>query len=114
MIDPGTGDQYLKRRVTTGCYDVDVSNANDIWKSETVLFFYLPTLAAQVAFMLLSTRILYYILKPLNQPRLVSEILASASSIPQFASFNARIVASQSCSILHIYTYMHDYKQNKI
>ncbi|RDX60784.1 Cation/H(+) antiporter 15, partial [Mucuna pruriens] len=68
-------DQYVKRRVTTGCYEVDVSNPNSVWKSETVLFFYLPTFAAQVAFMLLSTRILYYILKPLNQPRLVSEIL---------------------------------------
>jgi len=92
MIDQGLEDEYLKRRVTTGCYDVDVSNANEIWKSETVLFFYLPTLAAQVAFMLLSTRILYYVLKPLNQPRLVSEILASAS-----ASFNALILAFQPC-----------------
>ncbi|XP_047172848.1 cation/H(+) antiporter 15-like [Vigna umbellata] len=89
MIDPGTGDQYLKRRVTTGCYDVDVSNANDIWKSETVLFFYLPTLAAQVAFMLLSTRILYYILKPLNQPRLVSEILMGILISPELFGSSA-------------------------
>ncbi|KAL9332608.1 hypothetical protein ACSQ67_002218 [Phaseolus vulgaris] len=52
MADKGTEDQYLKRRVTTGCYDVDVSNANEIWKSETVLFFYLPTLAAQMGIMI--------------------------------------------------------------
>lgn len=71
-------DQYVKRSVTTGCYNVDVSNPNDIWKSENILFFYLPNFAAQVAFMLLSTRLLYYILRPLNQPRLVSEILVSA------------------------------------
>ena len=104
MADKGTEDQYLKRRVTTGCYDVDVSNANEIWKSETVLFFYLPTLAAQVAFMLLSTRILYYLLRPLNQPRLVSEILASASSsIPLFASFNAPNLHMNHASILYIY-----------
>ncbi|KAK7387455.1 hypothetical protein VNO78_28273 [Psophocarpus tetragonolobus] len=82
-------DQYVKRHVTTGCYNVDVSNPNDIWKSETVLFFYLPTLAAQVAFMLLSTRFFYYILKPLNQPRLVSEILVGFLISPELFGSSA-------------------------
>ncbi|KAK7305867.1 hypothetical protein VNO77_43779 [Canavalia gladiata] len=68
-------DQYLKRHVTTGCYETFVSNPNPIWQSESVLAFYLPTFAAQVAFMLLSTRSMYYILRPFNQPRLVVEIL---------------------------------------
>ncbi|TKY47537.1 Cation/H(+) antiporter 15 [Spatholobus suberectus] len=82
-------DQYLKRRVTTGCYNVDVSNPNSVWKSETVLFFYLPTFAAQVSFMLFSTRTLYYILRPLNQPRLVAEILMGILISPELFGSSA-------------------------
>ncbi|KAL2333361.1 hypothetical protein Fmac_014574 [Flemingia macrophylla] len=82
-------DQYMKRHVTTGCYNVDVSNPNSIWKSETVLFFYLPTFAAQVGFMLLSTRSLYYILRPLNQPRLIAEILIGILISPELFGSSA-------------------------
>lgn len=60
-----------------GCYDTYVANPNLIWRSESVLQFYLPTLAAQVAFIVFTTRFLYYILRPFNQPLLVVMIIVS-------------------------------------
>jgi hypothetical protein len=57
------------------CYSTGVSNGNDIWQSDSVLPFFLPSFAAQIAFMLFTNRFLYYLLRPFNQPRLVAEIL---------------------------------------
>ncbi|OIV97418.1 hypothetical protein TanjilG_16179 [Lupinus angustifolius] len=60
-----------------GCYVAEVANPNKIWRGETVLGFYLPNLAAQIALILFTTRSLHYILRPLNQPLIVAEIIAS-------------------------------------
>lgn len=69
------GDKYNMRPHVSGCYETTVSNGNEIWQSESVLVFYLPNFAAQVAFTLFCNRGLYYLLRPFNQPRFVVEIL---------------------------------------
>lgn len=71
-------DNYISRNKVYGCYDTAVSNANDIWQSDSVLTFYLPNFAAQIAFMLFANRCLYYLFRPFNQPRFVVEILVIA------------------------------------
>ncbi|KAI4296937.1 hypothetical protein L6164_036854 [Bauhinia variegata] len=58
------------------CYTIDVSMHNDIWRSDSVLMNVLPIIGGQVALVIFLTHLLYYILGPLRQPRLVSDILA--------------------------------------
>ncbi|KAJ1380733.1 Sodium/solute symporter superfamily [Sesbania bispinosa] len=76
-------DPYQKREAVAGCYQTVVSNPNAIWQSESVLTYYLPAFATQVAFMLISTRCIYFILRPLHQPRIVIEILMGFMISPE-------------------------------
>ncbi|XP_057432199.1 cation/H(+) antiporter 15-like [Lotus japonicus] len=75
--------EYNKRVKIEGCYETIVSNPNAIWKSDSILTFYLPFFTAQVALMLITTRSAYYILRPLNQPLIVVEILIGFMISPE-------------------------------
>lgn len=76
--------EYNKRVKVEGCYETIVTNPNAIWKSDSILTFYLPSFATQIAIMLITTRSVYYILRPLNQPLIVVEILVSNIHHAQF------------------------------
>ncbi|XP_045802232.1 cation/H(+) antiporter 15-like [Trifolium pratense] len=75
--------KHIMRSQVSGCYTTGVSNGNDIWQSDSVLPFFLPSFAAQVAFMLFANRFLYYFLRPFNQPPLVAEILTGFLLSPE-------------------------------
>lgn len=81
-------DNGISRSKVYGCYNTSVSNGNDIWQSDSVLTFYLPTFAAQLAFMLFTNRCLYYLFRPFNQPRIVVEILVTNYVNSCMSNFN--------------------------
>ncbi|KAK7256915.1 hypothetical protein RIF29_30493 [Crotalaria pallida] len=58
-----------------GCYQMNLTNPNDIWRSQSVLQSTISLFGAQVAFILFSSRLLYYILRPFNQPLIVFQII---------------------------------------
>lgn len=60
---------------TTVCYDIPVSITNGIWQAQNPLTEVLPLFVWQLTVILLITRLLFLVLKPLHQPRLVAEIL---------------------------------------
>ncbi|GMY37883.1 cation/H(+) antiporter 15-like [Fagus crenata] len=61
---------------TIVCYDIPVSITNGIWQAQNPLTEVLPLFVWQLTVILLITRLLFLVLKPLHQPRLVAEILA--------------------------------------
>ncbi|WJX55545.1 hypothetical protein P8452_41310 [Trifolium repens] len=56
------------------CYEVDVLNPSRIWQTDNILKVELPVLATQVVFTVILSRFLFFIYKPLHQPRLISQI----------------------------------------
>ncbi|KAK7350645.1 hypothetical protein VNO77_09490 [Canavalia gladiata] len=66
-----------------GHYQNYVDNPNPIWKSENVLRFYLPQFTVLMFFVVSVTRLVHYILRPLNQPPFVAEFLAGLFLCPQ-------------------------------
>ncbi|XP_020211690.1 cation/H(+) antiporter 15 [Cajanus cajan] len=56
------------------CYKVYVTNPNRIWQTDNVLKKELPTLAFQIAFTVLLSRLFYLIYKPFRQTRLIAQI----------------------------------------
>ncbi|KAI4354087.1 hypothetical protein L6164_002987 [Bauhinia variegata] len=68
----------------TACYEVTAINPNEIWKSSNVFSGPLPLLALQLCFVMLCSRISYCILKPLHQPRFISDIFAGNMIGPQY------------------------------
>jgi hypothetical protein len=61
------------------CYEVDVLNPSRIWQTDNILKVELPVLAIQVVFTVILSRFLFFIYKPLHQPRLISQISVSMS-----------------------------------
>jgi hypothetical protein len=59
------------------CYEVDVLNPSRIWQTDNILKVELPVLAIQVVFTVILSRFLFFIYKPLHQPRLISQISVS-------------------------------------
>ncbi|XP_061351596.1 cation/H(+) antiporter 15-like [Gastrolobium bilobum] len=64
------------------CYNVSVLNPSRIWQTDNVLKSELPILAFQIAFTALLSRVLFFILKPLHQPRLISQIFVGLLLTP--------------------------------
>lgn len=60
------------------CFLQDAVAGDTAWQTNNSLFRYLPYLTTQIAIMILVTRILMFILKPLRQRRFVSEVLVSS------------------------------------
>ncbi|KAK2395672.1 cation/H antiporter [Trifolium repens] len=58
------------------CYLNRIDNPGSIWNSENVLLLYLPNLIIQIFLVVVATRVMYGILRPLNQPHFVAELLA--------------------------------------
>ncbi|XP_061375903.1 cation/H(+) antiporter 15-like [Gastrolobium bilobum] len=56
------------------CYEVSEPSPAQFWQTENVLNSKLPMLAIQIAYTVLVSRIFFFLLKPLHQPRLISHI----------------------------------------
>lgn len=50
---------------------------NGIWQGDNPLDYSLPLFILQLTLVVVITRVMVYILKPLKQPRVISEILVS-------------------------------------
>lgn len=62
---------------TIVCYAPTMITTNGIWQGDNPLDYSLPLFVLQLTLVVVTTRILVYILKPFRQPRVISEILVS-------------------------------------
>lgn len=62
---------------TIVCYAPTMITTNGIWQGDNPLDYSLPLFILQLTLVVVTTRLLVYILKPLRQPRVISEILVS-------------------------------------
>ncbi|PNY08301.1 cation H(+) antiporter 15-like protein [Trifolium pratense] len=60
--------------VLPACYEVYVHNSSRIWQTGNILNEELPIIATQIVFIVALSRLLFFIYKPLHQPRLISQI----------------------------------------
>ncbi|KAE8663622.1 Cation/H(+) antiporter 15 [Hibiscus syriacus] len=63
---------------TVVCYAPTMITTNGVWQGDNPLDYSLPLFILQMTLVVVSTRFFDYILKPLRQPRVVSEILGGA------------------------------------
>ena len=66
------------------CYNVTLSASNNIWMTDDVMIKRVPLLCLQIAYNLLVSRFLFFILKPLHVPLLVAQMLVSIFIISLF------------------------------
>ncbi|KAL7165109.1 hypothetical protein ACSBR2_040900 [Camellia fascicularis] len=64
-----------KTDATIVCYAPTMITTNGIWQGDNPLNYSLPLFILQLTLVVVTTRILVFILKPLRQPRVISEIL---------------------------------------
>ncbi|KAE8709072.1 Detected protein of unknown function [Hibiscus syriacus] len=57
------------------CFLLNITNYNGIWQGDNPFTEALPLFITQLAVILIITRFLYHLFKPLHQPRIVSDIL---------------------------------------
>lgn len=63
------------------CYSPTLITTNGIWKGSNPLEYSLPLFIIQVILVVVTTRVLVLLLKPLHQPRVVAEIIVTSSSL---------------------------------
>ena len=57
------------------CYSPTMITTNGIWQGDNPLDYSLPLFILQLTLVVVITRLLVFLLKPLRQPRVISEIL---------------------------------------
>lgn len=57
------------------CYDLTVSINNGVWQAEAPITESFPLFVSQLTVIIFITRLLFLVLKPLHQPRLIAEVL---------------------------------------
>lgn len=60
------------------CYAPTMITTNGVWQGDNPLDYSLPLFILQLTMVVVITRVLVYVLKPLRQPRVIAEILVSA------------------------------------
>lgn len=60
---------------TIVCYSPTMITTNGIWQGDNPLDYSLPLFILQLTLVVVITRLLVFLLKPLRQPRVISEIL---------------------------------------
>lgn len=61
------------------CYEINVLNPSRIWQTGNVLQTELPVIAIQIVFVVIISRLLFFVYKPLHQTRIISQISVSIS-----------------------------------
>lgn len=59
------------------CYAPTLITTNGIWQGDNPLAYSLPLFILQLTLVVLTTRTLVFVLKPLRQPRVIAEIIVS-------------------------------------
>jgi hypothetical protein len=59
------------------CFNESVLNPNQIWKTGNVMKTGIPPIAATIVMVVFLSRLLFFIYKPLHQPRIISHITVS-------------------------------------
>ena len=59
------------------CYAPTMITTNGVWQGDNPLDYSLPLFILQLTIVVIVTRVLVYLLKPLRQPRVIAEILVS-------------------------------------
>ena len=59
------------------CFEEKVINPNQIWKTGNVMKTGIPPIAATIIMVVFLSRLLFFICKPLHQPRIISHITVS-------------------------------------
>lgn len=75
--------KFMKGQLNTpkeeiACFVNRIDNPGPIWNSENVLEYYLKELVKQILAVAVANRVTFWILRPLNQPQFVAELLVSA------------------------------------
>jgi hypothetical protein len=68
---------YMGNGVKPPCYTLDMIHPNRIWQSDNVLKNEFPILALQVGYVVLLSRLFFFIYRPLCLPRLISQLSVS-------------------------------------
>ncbi|XP_016709096.2 cation/H(+) antiporter 15 [Gossypium hirsutum] len=86
------------------CYSPKMVTAKGIWKGDNPLDYSIPLFILQMTIVVATTRIMVFVLKPLRQPRVVSEILGGVilgpSVLGRVQGFASTIFPSRSVMVL--------------
>lgn len=74
------------------CYAPTMITTNGIWQGDNPLDYSLPLFIVQLTLVVVITRLLVFILKPIRQPRVIAEILVS--NLDNSPKFNYTIAFS--------------------
>ncbi|XP_030923221.1 cation/H(+) antiporter 15-like [Quercus lobata] len=66
---------YNETNSTIVCYAPTMITTNGIWQGDNPLDYSLPLFILQLTMVVVTTRVLVFLLKPLRQPRVISEVL---------------------------------------
>ncbi|GAV64138.1 Na_H_Exchanger domain-containing protein, partial [Cephalotus follicularis] len=86
------GDQTVinKADSTIICYAPTMITTNGIWQGDNPLDYSLPLFILQLTLVVVTTRLLVFLLKPFRQPRVIAEILGGVLLGPSVLGRNAR------------------------
>ncbi|XP_044497801.1 cation/H(+) antiporter 15-like [Mangifera indica] len=73
---------------TIVCYVPNMITTNGVWQGDNPLDFSLPLFILQLTMVIVTTRLLVFILKPLRQPRVISEIVGGIILGPSLLGSN--------------------------
>jgi hypothetical protein len=59
------------------CITPMAATSNGVWQGDNPMHFALPLLSLQIALVLIITRLLAFLFKPMRQPRVIAEIVVS-------------------------------------
>ncbi|PIA48166.1 hypothetical protein AQUCO_01400623v1 [Aquilegia coerulea] len=86
------------------CYSPRMILANGLWNGDNPLDYSVPLFILQLMLIVITTRIIVYILKPLRQPRVVSEILGGVllgpTGLGKFKMFADNVFPMRSVMVL--------------
>ncbi|KAL6013181.1 Cation/H(+) antiporter 15 [Asimina triloba] len=86
------------------CYTPSMMLSNGVWSGESPMAFTIPVFVVQLTIIIVTSRILVFVLRPLRQPRVVSEILTGLilgpSVIGRYTNFGELFFPLRSVSVL--------------
>lgn len=76
MEDPNYAENATEETIV--CYAPTMITTNGVWQGDNPLDYSLPLFILQLTLVVVTTRLLVFLLKPFRQPRVISEILVSS------------------------------------
>ncbi|MCO5609177.1 hypothetical protein L7F22_063400 [Adiantum nelumboides] len=89
---------------TSSCPKAMAATSNGVWQGDNPVEFALPLLILQICLVILVTRSLAVLLKPLRQPRVIAEIIGGVllgpSALGRITTYKEKIFPKQSLTLL--------------